>query len=169
MQCRTTCAADAAAGGGVTAAQAYLLRGGRRLVAGGGPGAELRRPRWLATLTQPFATRRGSRRAPSMIKSAHGQSRRANFVSSLRKDCCREVDTCTTSRRAPCDPAHQRGSLDVQPVFRRVRRPSKTTDVVRRGFGLRWHRTLSISCGKAFRSCWISRQTPSAVATGCVR
>ena len=66
---------------------------------------------------QPFATRR---RAPSMIKSAHGQSRRANFVSSLRKDCCREVDTCTTSRRAPGDPAHQRGSLDVQSVFRRV-------------------------------------------------
>jgi hypothetical protein len=120
MQCRTKCAADAAAGGGVTAAQAYLLRGGRRLVAGGGPGAELRRPRLLATLTQPFATRRESRRAPSMIKSAHGQSRRANFVSSLRKDCCREVDTCTTSRRAPGDPAHQRGSLDVRSVFRRV-------------------------------------------------
>src|ERR1700730_8170787 len=31
------------------------------------------------------------------------------------------------------------------------------------------HRTLSISCGKAFRLCWIFRQTPSAIATGCAR
>src|SRR6267378_5016339 len=30
---------------------------------------------------------------------AHGQSWRADFVSSLRKGCRWEVDTCTTSRR----------------------------------------------------------------------
>lgn len=40
-----------------------------------------------------------------------------NFVSSLRKDCCWEVDACPTSCGARGDAAHQRRSLDVASVF----------------------------------------------------
>ena len=53
----------------------------------------------------------------SVILSAYGINLRANFVSSLRKDCRWEVDAGTTPCGTPGDSTHQRRSLDVESVF----------------------------------------------------
>jgi hypothetical protein len=57
-----------------------------------------------------------SSEGPCVIFLDHGTGSRNNLVSSLRKDCCREVHACTTPCGAPGDPAHHSRSLDVESV-----------------------------------------------------
>jgi hypothetical protein len=57
-------------------------------------------------------------RGRSVLPLAYGIGQRPHFVSSLRKDCCREVDACTMPCGPPGDAAHQRRSLDLASVCR---------------------------------------------------
>src|SRR5579871_4760801 len=77
------------------------------------------RKRWfdVAIWVTASSDAAGKSQGRPVIVFRYGISSRSNFVSSLRKDCRREVDACTPPCGAPDDAAHQSRSLDVEPVF----------------------------------------------------